>query len=100
MDLFSRRPAEKTCLSISRRWRKPASPASMKGRLSNTKKSQTKEKHRQRISRFNADLAESSRHALSLADSCLSAAFPALLAATVVRKKVGDCPIGFDLPAR
>jgi hypothetical protein len=28
---------------------------------------------------------------LSLANSCLSAAFPALLAAATVRKKIGEC---------
>jgi hypothetical protein len=53
----------------------------MRGRLSNTRKSRTKEKHRQNISSFNADLAESNRQVLSLASNCLSAAFPALLAA-------------------
>jgi hypothetical protein len=55
------RAAEKMCLSISRLSRKPASTASMRGRLSNTRKSRTKEKHRQTISSFNADLAESNR---------------------------------------
>jgi hypothetical protein len=37
-----------------------------------------------KISRRNADLSESARYALSLAKSCLSAAFPALLAAAMV----------------
>ena len=53
--LFSRRPAEKMCLSISRLSRKPASAVSLRVRLSNTRKSRTKEKHRHKISRFNAD---------------------------------------------
>ena len=43
-------------VSISQLSREPASPVSMKGRLSNTRKSRTRAKHRQRISRFNADL--------------------------------------------
>jgi cold shock protein len=46
---------------LSRLSRKPASTASMRGRLSNTRKSRTKEKHRQDISSFSADLAESNR---------------------------------------
>ena len=37
---------------------KAGSTASMRGRLSNTRKSRTKEKHRQDISSFSADLAE------------------------------------------
>ena len=41
---------------ISRLSREPASPVSMKGKLSNTRKSRTTAKHRQRILRFNADL--------------------------------------------
>jgi len=53
--------AEKMCLSISRLSREPALPVSMRDRLSNTKKSQAKEKHRQKILRGNADLAESTR---------------------------------------
>jgi hypothetical protein len=40
------------CLSISRLSRKPASTASMRGRLSNTRKSRTKEKYLQDISSF------------------------------------------------
>ena len=47
-------------LSISR-LSKPASAASMRGRLSNTRKFRTKERHRQNISSFNADLAERNR---------------------------------------
>ena len=43
---------------------------------------------------------ESNPYVLSLFNNCFSAAFPALSAAAIVRKKVGDCPIGFDLPAR
>jgi hypothetical protein len=35
---------------------------------------------------------------LSLASSCFSAAFPALLAEAAVGKKFCDCPIGLDLP--
>ena len=54
------------CSSISRLSRKLASAASMKGRLSNTRKSRTKEKHRRNISSFNADLAESDRKHLGL----------------------------------
>ena len=38
MDLFSRRVAEKMCLSISRPSRKLASAALMRGRLSSTRK--------------------------------------------------------------
>jgi hypothetical protein len=38
MDLFSRRVAEKMCLSISRLSRKLASAALMRGRLSSTRK--------------------------------------------------------------
>ena len=47
-EAFSRRAAEKMCLSISLLSRKLGSTASMKGRLSNTRKSRTGEKHRQR----------------------------------------------------
>jgi hypothetical protein len=36
----------------------------------------------------------------SFANSCLSSALPALLAAALVRKKTGECFIGIDLPAR
>jgi hypothetical protein len=39
-------------------------------------------------------------YALSLTSNCFRAAFPVLLAAATVRKNVGDCPIGFDVPAR
>jgi hypothetical protein len=44
----------------------------------------TRAKRRQRISRFPADFREGSRYALSSDNSCLSAAFPALLAAAMV----------------
>jgi hypothetical protein len=37
---------------------------------------------------------------LSLVNNCFRAAFPALLAADMVRKKIGDHPIGLDPPAR
>jgi cold shock CspA family protein len=53
-------------------------------RLSNTRKSQIEERHRLKISKCNADFSERARYALSLANSCLSAAFPALLAAAMV----------------
>jgi hypothetical protein len=43
------------CLFISRLSREPALAVSLKARLSNSKKSRAKEKHRQRISNFNAD---------------------------------------------
>jgi hypothetical protein len=39
-------------------------------------------------------------YSVSLANSSLSAAFPSLLAAAMVRKKIGECPIGLHLPAR
>jgi hypothetical protein len=39
-------------------------------------------------------------YALSLTNNWLRAAFPALFAAAIVRNKLGDCPIGLDLPAR
>ena len=42
-DLFSRRAAEKMCLSISRLSRRRGSAVLMRGRLSNTKKSPTGE---------------------------------------------------------
>jgi hypothetical protein len=35
-----------------------------------------------------------------LFNSFFSAALPALLAAAMLQKKIGDDPIGFDLPAR
>jgi hypothetical protein len=37
-------------------------------------------------------------YASNLANSCLSVALPALLAAVIVRKKTGDCPIGVRSP--
>ena len=40
------------------------------------------------------------RYSLSSNNSLLSAAFPAKFEATMVRKKIGDRQIGFDLPAR
>ena len=46
------------------------------------------------------DKKEMSVYALSVANSSVSAAFPALLAATMVRKRTGDCPIALVLPAR
>src|ERR1019366_7494255 len=99
--LFSRKMVvEKMCLSISRLSRKLASAVSMRDRFSNTRKSRTREERPQRISRFNADLAENSCYVLSLANSSFSAAFPALLAAATVQKKIGECPIGLDVPAR
>jgi hypothetical protein len=47
--------AARMCLFISRRSRKLALAVSLRGRLSNTKKSRAKEKHRQNVSRCNAD---------------------------------------------
>src|ERR1035437_7651464 len=79
--------AEKMCLSISRLSRKLASAVSMRDRFSNTRKSRTRAERPQRISRFNADLAENSCYVLSLANSSFSAAFPSLLAAATVQKR-------------
>src|ERR1019366_5079588 len=94
MDLFSRRVVEKMCLSISRPSRKPVSAASMRGRLSNMRKSPTRENYRQKISRFNADLAESKSLGVELRQQLLLRRFPRFVSGRHSAKKVGDCPIG------
>jgi hypothetical protein len=71
MGSFSCKAGAETCSSTSPRSNEPASAVSMRVKSSNMRKSRTRERHRQKISRFNADFARAlASRSLRLRSGC------------------------------